>query len=118
LTEKIKDLKITNAQQKNIIGNLNLQIRAEEFPYQQKAKELEERVSFYKREVRQMEKNFKEMENTLKGCNMKSFLWCFLLGLHMVIISLNRAVFVIHYAMPMEIMLSSTLLHQDKMKGS
>jgi len=49
---------------------------------------------------------------------MKSLLWCFLLGLHMVIISLNRAVFVNHYAMPMGIMLSFTLLHQDKMKGS
>jgi len=52
LTEKFKELKITNAQQKNVIGNLNLQIRTEEFPYQQKAKELEERVSFYKMEVR------------------------------------------------------------------
>jgi len=58
------------------------------------------------------------MENTLKGCNVKSLLWCFLLGLQMVIISLNRAVFVNHYAMPLEIMLSFTLLHQDKMKGS
>jgi len=29
----------------------------------------------------------------------------------MVIISLNRAVFVNHYAMPIEIMLSFTLLH-------
>ena len=95
-----------------------MQIRAEEFPYQQKVKELEERVSFYKSKVRQTEKNFKEMENTLKGCNMKSLLWCFLLGLHMVIISCNRAVFVNHYAMPMEIMFSFTQLHQDKMKGS
>jgi len=60
LTEKVNELKITNAQQKITIGNLNLQIRAEEFPYQQKAKELEERVSFYKSKVRQMEKNFKK----------------------------------------------------------
>jgi len=36
----------------------------------------------------------------------------------MVIISLNRAVFVNHYAIPMEVMLSFTLLHQNKMKGS
>jgi hypothetical protein len=60
LTEKVNELKITNVQQKITIGNLNLQIRAEEFPYQQKAKELEERVSFYKSKVRQMEKSFKK----------------------------------------------------------
>jgi hypothetical protein len=31
---------------------LELQIKAEEFPYQQKAKELEDTVSFYKNKVR------------------------------------------------------------------
>jgi uncharacterized coiled-coil protein SlyX len=60
LIEKVNELKVTNAQQKNTIGNLNLQIRAEEFPYQQKVKELEEKVSFYKSKVRQMENNFKK----------------------------------------------------------
>jgi proteasome assembly chaperone (PAC2) family protein len=53
-------MKITHAQLKNIIENLNLQIRVEEFSYQQKAKELEKIVSFYKSKVRQMEKNFKK----------------------------------------------------------
>ena len=110
MTEKVHELKLTNAQQNNIIGNLKLQIRAEEFPYQQKVKELEERVSYYESKVRQMEK-FQQMENALKGCNMKSLLQCFLVGLHMVVISLNRAMFVNHYATPMEIMLTFTLLH-------
>jgi uncharacterized protein YlxW (UPF0749 family) len=109
LTEKVRELKLTNAKQNNIIGNLKLKIRAEEYPYQQKAKELEERVSFYKSKVRQMEK-FQEMENALKGCNMK-LLQCLLVGLRMVIISLNRAMFVNIYARPMEIMLTFTLLH-------
>jgi hypothetical protein len=76
LTEKVNELKIANTQQKkNTIGNLNLQIRAEESPYQQKVKEMEERVSFYTSKVRQMgKKKFQEMENTQKGCNMKSLL--------------------------------------------
>jgi hypothetical protein len=69
LTEKVKELKITNAQQKNIIGNLNLQIRAEEFPYQQKVKELEERVSFYK------SKNM-ELRTDLRHLNMKKDSGC------------------------------------------
>jgi hypothetical protein len=85
LTEKVHELKLTNAQQNNVIGNLKLQIRAEEFPYQQKVKELEERVSFYKSKVRQME-TFHEMENTLKGCNIKLLLWCFLVGQCLLII--------------------------------
>jgi hypothetical protein len=52
LTENVKELKNTHAQQRNIIAILDLQVRAEEFPYQQKAKELEERVSFYQSRVR------------------------------------------------------------------
>jgi hypothetical protein len=63
LTEKVRELKLSNAQQNNMIGNLKLQIRAEEFPYQQKVKELEERVSFYKSQVRQ-KKKITEVENT------------------------------------------------------
>jgi hypothetical protein len=62
LTEKVHELKLFNAQQNNMIGNLKLQIRAEEFPYQQQVKELEKSVSFYKSKVRQLEK-FHEMEN-------------------------------------------------------
>jgi uncharacterized protein YlxW (UPF0749 family) len=72
LIEKVQELKITNAQQNNINRNLKLQIRAEEFPYQQKVQELEKKVSFYQSKVRQMKKKNQEMKNTLKGCNMKS----------------------------------------------
>jgi hypothetical protein len=48
-------MKLINAQRNNRIGILELQIKAEEFPYQQKVKGLEDNVSFYKNKVRQLD---------------------------------------------------------------
>jgi hypothetical protein len=55
LTEKVHELKLINVQRNNRIGNLELQIEVEEFPYRNKVKELEDSVSFYKNKVRQLE---------------------------------------------------------------
>jgi uncharacterized protein YihD (DUF1040 family) len=54
LAEKVHELKLINVQCNNQIGTLELQIKAEEFPYQQKVKELEDDISFYKSKVRQL----------------------------------------------------------------
>jgi uncharacterized protein YihD (DUF1040 family) len=64
LTKKVNELKTTNAQQNNVIGNLKLQIRAEELPYQKKVKELEEEVSSYQSKVRQLKKNSRNEKYT------------------------------------------------------
>ena len=60
IDRKVKELKITNVQQRNEIGNLNLQIKAEEFPYQRKVNELEERFILQKQGKTNGKKKFKK----------------------------------------------------------
>ncbi|PNF20166.1 hypothetical protein B7P43_G18363 [Cryptotermes secundus] len=66
LTEKVHELKLINVQRNNRIGILELQIKAEEFPYQQKAKELEDSVSYYKNKNMELRTDLRRLHHMIK----------------------------------------------------
>lgn len=71
LTEQVHKLQLINAQQNNRIGNLKLQIRTEEFPYQQKVNQLEECTSFYKSKNKELRRDLLHLHTIIEdsGCD-------------------------------------------------